>query len=242
MSEINVKRWTGWFFIAGALLVNIPYTLLITSFDYPDILRMPVEQILTRFQAGGSGLIFTWLAFAWVGLPLLLGAVMLKRALADEHAPFLETATTIGVTGFVAQVVGLLRWVFVVPLLARQYVDPASGAAAKAAMAVVFMAVHQYGGVVLGEHIGQFFTVVWMSMVSAILFRSARFPKWLAWLGWVASGVYLLAQGELLATVMPGFPVVGWAGLVGSLLWLAWMLALGIVLARAKEQAANRAG
>ena len=33
------QRLTGILFIVGAVLVNIPYTLLIMNFDYPDILR-----------------------------------------------------------------------------------------------------------------------------------------------------------------------------------------------------------
>jgi hypothetical protein len=42
--------------------------------------------------------------------------------------------------------------------------------------------------------------------------------------------VYALAQGELLATAMPGFPYWGDAGLVGSLMWLGWLIALGVTL------------
>jgi len=124
MSETNFRKLTGIFFIVGAILVNIPYTLLIVNFDYPDILRQPTAEILTKFHAGGDALIYTWLAFAWVGLPILLGAVMLKRVLEKEDSPFLETATTLGVIGFVVQLIGLLRWVFVVPVLARLFTDP----------------------------------------------------------------------------------------------------------------------
>jgi len=91
MSETNFRKLTGIFFIVGAILVNIPYALLIVNFDYPDILRQPTSEILTRFHAGGDALIYTWLAFAWVGLPILLGAVMLKRVLEKEASPFLET-------------------------------------------------------------------------------------------------------------------------------------------------------
>ena len=64
MSIKQFRQLTGLFFILGAVLVNIPYTLLIINFDYPHILRAPVDQILTQFQAGGSPLIYTWLAFA----------------------------------------------------------------------------------------------------------------------------------------------------------------------------------
>ena len=41
MSETNFRKLTGIFFIVGALLVNVPYTLLMVNFDYPDILRWP---------------------------------------------------------------------------------------------------------------------------------------------------------------------------------------------------------
>jgi hypothetical protein len=234
MSENTFRKLTGIFFIAGAILVNVPYTLLIMNFDYPDILRMPAEDILTRFEAGGSSLIYTWFAFAWIGLPMLFGALMLKRILEKQGSPFLETATTIGVMGFVVQIIGLLRWVFVVPALARLFTDPVTDSVTRAAVPAVFIAVHQYGGVILGEHLGQILTIIWMIMISGIIYRSQIFSKWVAWLGWIASAVYLLAQTELFATAIPDFPVIDWAGLAGSLLWLLWMIVLGVYLLKAK--------
>ncbi|HNC08219.1 MAG TPA: DUF4386 domain-containing protein [Anaerolineales bacterium] len=235
MSTKQFRQLAGLLFIVGTVLINIPYTLLIINFDYPDILRQPTAEILTRFQAGGNALIYTWLAFAWVGLPMLFGVIMLKQILKDENAPFLEIATTLGVIGFIVQVIGLLRWVFVVPVLARLYTAPGTDSATQAAVSAVFTAVHQYGGVILGEHMGQLLTILWMSMLSSIIYRSKMFSKWVAVLGWVASAVYLLAQTELLATAIPTFPVVDWAGLVGSLLWLAWMVVVGVYLVKFKE-------
>src|SRR5512139_4107244 len=173
-TSLSLKRFrqlTGLFFILGAILVNIPYILLILNFDYPDILRAPVNQILTKFQAGGSPLIYTWLAFAWVGLPMLFGAILLKRILDPEGSPFLETATIIGAIGFVVQVIGLLRWVFVVPVIARLYTDPTATIAMKDSLAALFTGINQYGGVVLGEHMGQLFIIVWMSLTSAIIYK-----------------------------------------------------------------------
>jgi hypothetical protein len=54
------------------------------------------------------------------------------------------------------------------------------------------------------------------------------FSKWVSWLGWFASTVYLLVQTELFATAIPNFPVVSWAGKFGSLLWLVWMIIGGV--------------
>lgn len=235
MSEKYFRQLTGALFILGAILINIPFTLLIMNFDYPDILRQPVPEILTRFQAGGNSLIYTWLAFAWVGIPMLFGVVMLKRVLEKENSPFLETATTFGVIAFIVQIVGLLRWVFVVPILAHLYTDPTTATATKDSLSALFMVVHQYGGVVLGEHIGQLLTILWTVMICAIIYRSNMFSKWVSWFGWIASTIYLLAQTELLATSMPDFPVLDWAGLYGSLLWLVWVIVLGVYLVKYKE-------
>jgi hypothetical protein len=233
MNANQFRKVTGLLFIAGALLVNVPYMMLITNFNYPDILREPASAILTQFQAGGASLIFTWLAFAWVGLPLIFGTLMLKRVLEPEGHGLLETATTFGVISLVLAVAGLTRWVFVVPALANLYTDPASSEATRAAALVTFQAVHQYGGVVIGEHISQFMTVVWMVLISSMMLHSKIFRAWQGWVGFVAALVYFLAQTELLATVIPGFPVVPETGLIGSVLWLLWMIVMGVALLRA---------
>ena len=39
MNEQRVRRMVGLSFILGAILINVPYFLLIATFDYPDILR-----------------------------------------------------------------------------------------------------------------------------------------------------------------------------------------------------------
>jgi hypothetical protein len=241
MNANQLRKLTGLLFIVGAILVNIPYAMLITNFGYPDILREPAATVLTQFQAGGPNLIFTWLAFAWVGLPLVFGTVMLKRVLEPEGHALLETATTIGVIGLVLAVVGLTRWVFVVPGLARLYTDPASSEMIRASVLVTFQAVHQYGGVVIGEHISQFMTVVWMALISGMMLRSVLFKAWQGWLGLVAALVFFLAQSELLATVIPSFPVVPAAGLLGSLLWLVWMMVMGVALVRFRPTSATQA-
>ena len=163
---------------------------------------------------------------------------MCGKLLERNDTPYLLAGTLAGVFGAVLQMIGLLRWTFVVPLLAAAYVDPAASDATRTATVVVFQAIHQYGGVVIGEHLGQMFTIVWMVLISMAMFQSPLFRPWLAWLGLAAAAVYSLAQSELLATVLPGFPVVPEAGLIGSLLWLAWLLVMGVVLVLSRRRPA----
>jgi hypothetical protein len=237
MDHQRFRKLTGALLILGAILVNIPYSLLIMTFDYPDILRAPTGDILTRFAAGGSKLIWIWFAFAWVGLLILLGILLLPQALDDGQyeergRSLVNLAAFFGATGALAQIIGLLRWPFVVPVLARMYTAPQATQGTRDAAAAVFQAVHQYGGVVLGEHVGQAFTILWMILLSLSFLQQRVIPRWLAWMGLVASGVYAFAQGELLATVMPGFPYWGEAGLIGSMMWLGWLIAIGVILIR----------
>ncbi len=235
MNEKQRMRLTGALFVIGALLINIPYAMLIASFDYPDILRDPAGTVLVQFQAGGAGLIWQWFAFAWIGLPLLAAVLLLPQVMEDSR--LVRLATPFGFAGLLVQVIGLLRWVFVVPVLARIYNDPAASQAARDAALVAFQVVNQIGGVLLGEHIGQFLTIFWMSLVSLAMLRSPLFKPWLGWFGLAASVVYLFGQTEQLATVLPGVPVVPQAGFIGSLLWLGWMIVTGIFLLRRSNSA-----
>lgn len=219
------QRWVGIMLILGAVSVFIPYTLLTIIFDYPDILREDPGIVLTKFYEGGSQLIAVWWAFAILGMPLIVGYLQMGEWLKGELSA-VKWITTVGVIGLVVQMLGLLRWVFVVPVLANHYVH--GDASMKVASALAFEIVHQYGGVVLGEHIGQLFTIIWTIGMSYASYKLKAVPNWMTGLGYVASAIYLLAQTELFATVIPGFPVVSWAGFVGSTLWLVWLLSMGV--------------
>ncbi len=234
MTQRQSRRVAGIIFIVIPILINIPYGVLIASFQYPDILRQPAGEILVKFHEGGSRLILTWWAFGFVGLPLIYPVIGLHSLLRREDTPYLVVGTTCGVIALVAQFLGLLRWTFVVPSLADAYVNPASSQATKDAAVIAFQVLHQYGGVVIGEHIGQLFTVVWMFLAGAAMMKSNVFRPWLGWFGIISGVIYLLAQLELFATVIPGIPVISIAGLLGSLLWLVWMILIGITMLRTR--------
>ena len=225
---MKIHKSIGVLFIAGAIALFIPYTMLSIIFEYPDILRQDTAIILTKFHEGGSRLIWTWFAFAITGIPLLPAYILLGQKL-ESQAPLMRTATTIGVIGLVVQMVGLLRWTFVVPVLADTFTS-ATDEPTKAAAMMAFKTIHQFGGVILGEYLGQLFTIAWTVMVTLSFAKLKLFPKWVNGLGLVSSLIYLLAQAELFATVMPGFPVWEMAGFIGSTLWLVWLVVLGIKL------------
>jgi hypothetical protein len=228
---MRTEKTIGISLIIGALGVLIPYTILTIIFDYPDILRQETGIILTKFHEGGNRLIWTWWAFAILGLPLINAYILIGQKL-EQKFSFVRWTTTLGVIGLLVQMIGLLRWTFVVPVLANNFVN--GNEMTKEASKVAFQIVHQYGGVVLGEHIGQLFTIIWTVMISYAFAKLKLFPKWIIWLGYISSGIYLMAQTELFATVMPTIHVVDFAGFVGSTLWIIWLIVVGVKMLRIK--------
>lgn len=230
----NNNKTIGILLIASAIALLIPYTMLTVIFEYPDILRQDTATILTKFNQGGNSLIWTWFAFAVTGLPLIPAYIMMGQKY-ENKAPLVRMATTIGVIGLLVQMIGLLRWTFVVPVLADTFVT-ATDEATKAAAIVSFKTIHQFGGVLLGEHLGQLFTIAWTVMMTISFAKLKWMPKWVNVLGIISSVIYLLAQAELFETVMKGFPVWEMAGFIGSTLWLVWLIVVGVMFIKKRNQ------
>jgi len=228
---MKTEQKIGISLIVGAIGVLLPYTILTIIFDYPDILRQDTGVILTKYHEKGSNLIWTWWAFAILGLPLIKAYILIGQKL-EHKFYFVRWATTLGIIGLVVQMVGLLRWTFVVPVLADNFIT--GNTMTKEASKVAFQVVHQYGGVVLGEHVGQLFTIAWTIMMTSAFAQLKLFSKWTIWLGYISSVIYLFAQTELFATVIPEIPVVNVAGFIGSTLWILWLLIIGVKLLRIK--------
>src|SRR6185503_11216637 len=116
---------------------NTAFGMLAARFDYPDILRRPTGEVLARFRAGGSGLVLLWWAFAMTAVLFAPLVVLLSQAIGDADATLLAVATTVGVLAAVVQFLGLIRWPFVVPYLARESADPDAPQARREAVDVV---------------------------------------------------------------------------------------------------------
>jgi hypothetical protein len=224
----TLRRITGALFLIGALAFASAATILSSTFDWPDILREPADVVLTTFAAGGASLVWTWFATAWRYAILAVPILLLPTALGRRDDAALWVATFAGAISVLLALIGFLRWVFVVPPMALMYQE--GDAANRTALAAAWLAQHQYGGALLGEHLGQLLGIGWSITLSIIILRSRVLPRWVAVLGLIVSALYLFNQGDILATALPGFPVFDLAGLIGSTGWGLWVAALGVVL------------
>src|SRR5215218_6454284 len=110
--------------VAGLLLVlvpiafNVAFGMLAARFDYPDVLRRPTGEVLAAFRAGGTPLVLTWWAFALTAVAMAPLVVVLSSAIGDADPTLLALTTVTGVLAALVQVLGLVRWPFLVPYLA----------------------------------------------------------------------------------------------------------------------------
>jgi hypothetical protein len=226
----GLRRTTGALFVIGALTFAAAATTLSSTFDWPDILREPADVVLPAFVDGGTSLVWTWFATAWTYAVLIVPMLLLPAVLGRRGDPALRVATCVGATSVVLALIGFLRWVFVVPPLADSYVT--GDATTQTAAGAAWTAQHQFGGALLGEHLGQLLAIGWSVTLSVIILRTRVLPRWLGVTGLVVSVLYLSNQGDILATAVPGFPVWDLGGLIGSSGWGLWVAALGVVLLR----------
>ncbi len=215
--------------IAAPLWFNANFALLGKRFEYPDILRRSTSEVLERFRAGGSGLILLWWTFMLSGLLLIVGAVLLGQVLG--FGGIVPLATAIGVLAGLVQMLGLLRWVYVVPVLARAYADSTLGPEQREMHAVVFRALHQYLGVGLGEHLGYLFTGIWSVMIGVGVIQGTALPTWLGWPGVVIGAGLVVGSAEFLGpNEERGWSLAGAAIPILYIAWSLWLLALGVAL------------
>jgi hypothetical protein len=228
----GLRRVTGWLLVIGAVAFAVAATALSSTFDWPDILREPPQVVLPAFVAGGTSLVWTWFAVAWTYAILLVPILLLPAALGRREDPVLRAATFVGGASVLLALIGFLRWVFVVPTLAGTY--SAGDPTTQAAVAAAWTAQHQFGGALLGEHLGQLLAIGWSVTVSLLVVRTRVLASWVGWAGLVASVLYLSNQGDILATAVSGFPVFDLAGFLGSTLWALWLIVLGVAVLRGR--------
>lgn len=223
--------------LAGVLLIVLPiaynaaFALLGRAFDYPDILRRPTSEVLRRFVEGGTPLVVLWWSFALTAVLLLPAVVVVSATLHRANGAVLSLATAVGVVAAVVQFLGLIRWPFVIPYLARMEADPSTAPGMKDAIEVTFQTLNRYLGVAVGEHLGYLFTGAWTALVGVALIQSSVLHPAFGVVGLVLAPLFLVGSLEFVGPFEPtGWPVAGVLVPIAYIGWSIWLFAIGVGL------------
>jgi hypothetical protein len=218
--------------IAVPIAFNLAFFELGRAFDYPNILRREPDEILRRFAAGGSGLLMRWQALLVSALAMLPLAALLAVVLAAAPA-LTALSIVIGAAAALVQALGLVRWPFAVPELARRY-DAAEGPDAEATQRTIeltFATLHRLLGVGIGEHLGYLLTGLWTLLVAASILSTAVLPGWLGLIGLPIGVSLLIGTLEFVGpNEKDGWPLAGTIVPIAYIAWSLWLIALGLFL------------
>jgi hypothetical protein len=223
--------------IAGVLLIAVPiafnaaFAALAAKFDYPDILRQPTAQVLAKFHAGGSALILLWWGFALTAALLAPLAILVSASLDGAAEVVLFTAAAVGVVASVVQLLGLIRWPFLVPYLARESEKAETTPARREAIDIIFQSFHRYLGVAVGEHLGFLFTGAWTALVGVAILQSSNVSGWVGLAGIVIGIALALCALEFVGSFeAKGWKLAGAATPFVYIVWSLWLIVTGIAL------------
>jgi hypothetical protein len=234
--HVTAEVAAGVLLIAVPIAFNLAFFELGRSFDYPNILRREPDEILRRFHAGGPGLILRWQALLVSALAMLPLVALVAVAL-DPPAPLAATSIVVGAAAALVQTLGLVRWPFAVPELARRYVaadaaDAVDAAATRRTIEVIFATLHRLLGVGIGEHLGYLLTGLWTLLVAGSILSTAVLPGWLGLLGLPIGLAMLIGTLEFVGpNEEHGWALAGTIVPIAYIAWSIWLIALGVGLA-----------
>lgn len=163
-------------------------------------------------------------------LPL---AALLAVVLAASPA-LTVLSIVVGAVAALVQGLGLVRWPFAVPELARHYVAAPAGPdgdSTRETVATIFAALHRLFGVGIGEHLGYLFTGLWTLLVAGSIVMTAVLPAWLGIVGLPIGIALLVGTLEFVGpNERDGWALAGSIVPIAYIAWSIWLIALGVVL------------
>lgn len=232
----GLYRLTALLLVLEFVLFFVSVVVLGAAIDWPSSLDEPASVNLPLIVEQRGAVILgygSYLLYSVLILPLafLLYFVLKERG---TSSPLLAIAVGFGVISALARSLGIVRWLFMVPVLADIYLDPGSNDATRQTVSVVYDAFNAYAGGV-GEILGVgVFGAALFGLVSLAMIRSANFPSWIGYAGLVVAA--FLAAGFL---EVFGLDVGPFITISVTALQL-WMLAPAVVLFFRSRRSAGR--
>jgi hypothetical protein len=213
------RRLAAALMASASVLAIAGFTALGSVFDYPAVLDSPTAEILESFRAHQTAVV-AWFAVLVVSAALLAPVGVLLGRLAGGRIG--RWIAGVGVAAATVQVVGLSRWVLLVPRISHDATVSTTAEDARH----TFEVLHTWLGEALGETVGYALTATFTVLVVRAVTRRIG-PRWLTVAGYGSAG--LIATGVLIPL---GLDAASITNFVGYVAWCLWLIAMAVVLWR----------
>lgn len=218
----------GMFSLFGGLAFVGVFTYLAVYFSYPDILDGDAYQVLPKLLEGGSEMRVIWAIYA------LLPLILIPAGL-GSYAFLKKRNNSLALGGFVfatvaalANMLGLMRWPSIHWKLAESFFSATTEQ--QATINTVFQGLNVYLGNYIGEFLGELTMNTWFLTIGLILMNVNGKMKYF---GYFALFTAILGFVGGFRNVTSAVSMVSE---VNNLLLPLFLIALGVVLVRAKKE------
>lgn len=170
-------RFSGIFIIVVALGFIISQIGITKLFDYPRILRSPMDVVLSKYYYAGKKLKIFWFSFAVSSLMLVPMSVILYKILNKSNTPYMIVATAFGMAAGTFYVLGLMRWTLLASSLSKKYMSENVSDSDKNTILMIFEAFCIYAGNSIGETMGFICMGIWIAITGVVMLKSNLFNE-----------------------------------------------------------------
>lgn len=211
--------WAGLTLTTQFVLIWTTFFVLSSAIDWPASLDDPASIALPRLAENGPAVMLGYGCYLLAALLLVPATAALNGRLGIS-GPLAQATLGLAVVSAVAKMIGISRWLFVMPELARAYVEPGADLGG---IDMLFAALNSYAGGI-GEIVG-------VGLVSG------AWSLVLAWALWRTPGIVPTALAGFLAltglglflTIPAGFGLeLGPVLTLGNIAWQFALLGLGL--------------
>ncbi|MCB0807072.1 MAG: DUF4386 family protein [Bacteroidales bacterium] len=219
-------------FTGGMIIIHIAMMLtagliLIFKFDFPDILRQPMETTLQLFHENRAFTVPAYYLFTLTGISFMTISMLLYKTpgFKDSTSGFL--AVVFGVLFGLTSSLGFIRWPFLMEYLGGMLAHDSSGVSHES-IQLLYDSFHIYAGVSIGENFAFWFEFLWMFLFStSLLFKKDMFPAYIARIG-QGLGIGMLIYS--LEQFGGFFSLLGPLNMAVHTAQLGWLLAIAFLL------------
>jgi Domain of unknown function (DUF4386) len=199
-----------------AVLAFAPVAILGPAIGWPASLGNPAAEQLTAIAAKPQAVTLGYALYGLYSLAIAVVAIVVTWRVNGLRGPLAAMIVTFGALSAFARLIGILRWLTVMPKLATAHA--AGDATTRTSVELIFTAITSYGGGI-GELLGvALFGGLWLLIAMAAAIRNRSLPTWLSVFGLLAALLQLTLFLPALGIVSP-VPIA--AAVIVFLLWLA---------------------
>ncbi|MEM7029572.1 MAG: DUF4386 domain-containing protein [Chloroflexota bacterium] len=175
--------------VVEGLLIFFPLTILGAAINWPASLDEPASVNLPLILEQASAVKLGYFIYMIYSILIIPVALTLSRIVAggSQTNTLLNIANGFAIGSAVLRVLGIIRWLIPMPILAQIYTDPATSEVTRDSVAAMYDMLNAYAGSI-GEVLGVgLFAALWVGLTSYVIIRDGTLPRWLGVYGLVTA-------------------------------------------------------